>query len=100
MPTWAKVLLIVFVLLVLLVAGVVSFGVYVWRQHGPQLIESGKQTLTEGSEYGKTTDNQGCLTEGVARHRQSQGFGDLIKTNLFLRACLDASRPTPGFCDD
>ncbi|MCA1594076.1 MAG: hypothetical protein LC754_15780 [Acidobacteria bacterium] len=41
-----------------------------------------------------------CLTEGVARHRQSQGFGDLIKTNLFLRACLDASRPTPGFCDD
>jgi hypothetical protein len=24
----------------------------------------------------------------------------MIKNMLFMRACLDASRPTPGFCDE
>ena len=27
------------------------------------------------------------------------GLGELLKTNLFLRSCLDAARETPGFCD-
>ncbi|MGB8508792.1 MAG: hypothetical protein WCD76_10325 [Pyrinomonadaceae bacterium] len=100
MPTWAKVILIAVLVLVLCAAGVVGFGVYMWRQHGPQLIESSKRTMDEGGEYGGTTDNQGCVNEAVARHRKSEGFGDLIKTNLFLSACLDTSRPTPAFCDE
>ncbi len=100
MPTWAKVLLIIGALMLLLIVGVVGTGVYLWREHGPQFIAGTEKVMKEGNEYGAHTDNQGCLTEGVARHQKADGFSDLIQTNLFLRTCLEASRPTSGFCDD
>ncbi len=100
MPTWLKVILIIGVLILLLVMGLVGAGVYLWRQNGPQFVAGSQKAITEGNDYGRQTDNQGCLTESVARHQKAEGFGELIKTNLFLRACLEASRPTPAFCDD
>ena len=100
MPTWLKVLLVVVGILVVLVVGVVVVGVIVVRKYGPELVEAGKQTVAEGQEYGRRTDNEGCVNEAVARHSRSEGFGDMIKNTIFLRTCLDASRPTPGFCDD
>ena len=100
MPTWLKVLLIIGGILVVLVVGVVVASVIVVRKYGPELVEAGKQTVAEGQEYGRRTDNEGCVNEAVARHSRSEGFGDMIKNTIFLRTCLDASRPTPGFCDD
>jgi hypothetical protein len=100
MPTWIKVVLILGVLLVLLFVGAAVAVYFLARTYGPGLVEAGKQTYTEGVEYGRRTDNEGCLNEAVARHARGEGFGDLIKTNVFMRACLEASRPTPGFCDD
>jgi hypothetical protein len=94
-----KVLLIVGVLLVLLLVGVGVAAYLVARTYGPGLVEAGKQTYTEGVEYGRRTDNEGCLNEAVARQARAEGFTDMIKINVFMRACLEASRPTPGFCD-
>ena len=99
MPRWAKVLLIVGIVFVLLIAVLVGLGVYLWKQNGPQFIESARKAATEGREFGRERDNQACLMEAISRHKRSEGFGDLISTNLFLRGCLDASRPSPGFCD-
>jgi hypothetical protein len=99
MPTWMKVLLIVGVLLVMLIVGAVVVGYFVVRRYGPGLMEAGKQTYSEGVEYGRRTDNEGCLNEAVARQARAEGLADLIKNNVFMRACLEASRPTPGFCD-
>src|SRR5829696_4436584 len=99
MPTWMKVLLVVGVLLVLLIVGVVVAGYFLARTYGPGLVEAGKQTYGEGVEYGRRTDNEGCLNEAVARQARAEGFGEMIKNNVFMRACLEASRPTPGFCD-
>lgn len=99
MPTWMKVLLIGGVLLVLLLVGGAVAIYFLARTYGPGLVEAGKQTYGEGVEYGRRTDNEGCLNEAVARQARADGFGDLIKNNVFMRACLDASRPTPGFCD-
>lgn len=99
MPTWAKVLLIVGVLLVLLVLGGAVAIFFLARTYGPGLMETGKQTYEEGVEYGRRTDNEGCLNEAVARQARAEGFSDMIKNNLFTRACFEASRPTPGFCD-
>jgi hypothetical protein len=99
MPTWMKVLLVVGgLVLVLLVAAVVA-GFFVVRRYGPGLVEAGKQTFTEGAEYGQRTDNEGCLNEAAARQARIDGFTDMVKNSVFLRACLEASRPTPGFCD-
>jgi hypothetical protein len=99
MPTWLKVVFIIGGLFVVLVLGAVVAGVYLLKRYGPEVVEAGKQTINEAQEYGRRTDNEGCLNEAVARHNRSDGFTGMIKTNLFLRACLESSRPSPGFCD-
>ena len=100
MPTWLKVVLIVGGLLVVLGIAAAAGLFFVARKYGPGLIEAGKHSIDEGREYGRRTDNEGCLNEAVARHSRADGFGAIIGTNLFLRTCLEASRPTPHFCDD
>ncbi|HEX7315222.1 MAG TPA: hypothetical protein VF297_14945 [Pyrinomonadaceae bacterium] len=99
MPTWMKVLLVVGLLLVLLVVGAAVAIFFLARSYGPGLVEAGKQTYEEGAAYGRRTDQEGCLNEAVARQARADGFTDLIKNNVFMRACLEASRATPGFCD-
>lgn len=99
MPTWMKVLLVVGVLLVLLVLGAGVAIFFLARTYGPGLVEAGKQTYEEGVEYGRRTDQEGCLNEAVARHARAEGLTDMVKNTVFMRSCLEASRPTPGFCD-
>src|SRR3954466_4206744 len=99
MPTWLKVVLVVVGLFVVLaVVGVVGLF-YVAKKYGPGLMEAGKHSMDEGQEYGRRTDNEGCVNEAVARHARASGIGDMISNGIFMRACLEASRPTPGFCD-
>ena len=100
MPTWVKVLLIAVGLLALLSLAAAGLGVYLWREHGRGFVESTQKTMDEGREYGKHADAQGCLDEGLARHTRASGFGEIIGTNVFLRSCLEAARPTTGFCDE
>ena len=99
MATWLKVVLIIGAILVVLIAGVAGLGFYFWKKHGPEIVASGKQGIEEGRQFGEGTDNQGCVDEGVARQRKAVGMGELIKSGIFMRSCLDASRPTPNFCD-
>ena len=99
MPTWMKILLVVGGLLLFLTAAAVVTGYFVVRRYGPGLVEAGKQTFNEGAEYGRRTDNEGCLNEAAARHARVEGFGDMVKNGIFMQVCLEASRPTPGFCD-
>ena len=99
MPTWMKVLLIIGGLLVVLAVVVGVAGYIFVRRYGPGLLEAGKQTIADAQEYGRRTDNEGCLNEAVSRQAHAQGFTEIVKNGIFVRACLEASRPTPGFCD-
>jgi hypothetical protein len=99
MPTWLKVLLIVGGIFVVLVVGVLVVTVIVARKYGPAIVKNIEQAGEEAKEYGRRTDNEGCVNEAVARHARSEGLSDIFKNTIFLRICLDASRPTPGFCD-
>ncbi len=99
MPSWMKVLLVVGGLLLVLIVLAVVAGFFVVRRYGPGLVEAGRQTINEGTEYGRRTDNEGCVNEAVARQARVEGFRDMLRNNVFMRACLEASRPTPGFCD-
>jgi hypothetical protein len=56
--------------------------------------------MDEGRDYGRLTDNEGCVGEAASRHQRDHGIGAVINNNLFLNACLNASRPTPAFCDE
>jgi len=99
MPSWLKVVLIVGGLLLLLLVASGGVVVYLAMKHGPGLVEAGKHSLEEGAEYGRGTDEEGCVNEAAARHGRADGLTAIISTNLFLRSCLEASRPTPHFCE-
>jgi len=100
MKTWVKVVLVVGGLLVLLVAAAAFGLVYVARRYGPALVEAGKHSIEEGRDFGRGTDNEGCVAEAASRHQRDHSLTAVFNNNLFLNSCLPASRPTPGFCDE
>ena len=95
-----KGILISVVVVVLIGAIAIGLGVYWIKAHGGELMERSKQTLAEGQKFGKGTDNQGCVTETISRHKHNPGISGVLSTQLFLNACLQSSQPTPGFCDE
>jgi hypothetical protein len=100
MPGWLKALLVVVVIIVLLVVGAVVGGVVWWGRNKDKLMGRAKEVMSEGREYGRNTDNQGCVDESLARYKKEPGFTSVISTNIFNKTCLEASRPTTGFCTD
>ena len=99
MPTWLKVLLIVVLVMVLLVVGVVVAGGFWWMRNKDALISRAKEVVAEGQDFGRGTDNQGCVDESIARYKKEPGFTNAISIGIFMRTCLDNSKATPGFCD-
>src|SRR2546430_12000304 len=100
MPGWLKALLIVAVVIVVLVLGCIGAGVYYVSRNKDAWLARGKAVASEGRDFGRNTDNQGCVDESISRYKKEPGFTSAISTGLFNRACLDASRPTAGFCSD
>lgn len=100
MPGWLKALLVVAVIIVLLVVGVVVGGVVWWGRNKDKLVGRVKEVAIEGREFGRSTDNQGCVDETVSRYKKEPGFTAVISNSIFTRACLETSRPTPGFCSE
>jgi hypothetical protein len=100
MPGWLKALLIVVIVVVVLVIGVVGAGVlYVMRNKDAWMARA-KEVATEGKNYGNTTDNKGCVDEGVNRYKKDPGLTSVISNSVFMRTCLESSKPTAGFCDE
>lgn len=95
-----KGILISTAVVVVIIVIIVGVGIYWVATNGPALVEKSKQSLAEGQEFAKNTDNQGCLNESLTRHRADPSMGGAIKTQLFLTACLPLSRETPNFCKD
>ncbi|HEY0322428.1 MAG TPA: hypothetical protein VGC66_15840 [Pyrinomonadaceae bacterium] len=99
MSTTVKIILAVIVGFALLLFVIIGGAVYWWSQHSQEFLDAGKNAYKDGEEFGKKTDNRGCVAETIARHKVSPGFQTSIADNIFLRACLNKSRPTTGFCD-
>ena len=100
MPGWLKALLIVAIIVVLLIVGVVGAGVFWWMRNKDALMTRAKEVVTEGRDFGSHSDNQGCVDESISRYKKEPGFSSALSNSIFMRTCLDASRKTPGFCDD
>jgi hypothetical protein len=100
MPGWAKALIIVGLVIVLLVVGVVGAGVIWWSRNKDVLVARATAQVTEGRNAGKVTDNQGCVDQSISRYKAGPGFAGTIAAGLFMRACLETSSLTPGFCDE
>ncbi len=100
MPGWLKALLIVVVIVIVLVVGVVIAGVYWISRNKDAWIAKGKEVMTEGRDFGRKSDNQGCVDESISRYKKEPGFTSTISNGIFMRGCLESSQPTLGFCDD
>lgn len=85
----------------LLLAMIVLGAGYFWLQaQAPKFKAAGKAVLAEATEFGKSTDNQGCLEESLERDdRCDGGFRCHVLNNLFFLQCLKVSSPLAGFCD-
>jgi hypothetical protein len=53
----------------------------------------------EGTEFGKTTDQRGCLTEGLRRGKKITDITTQAGNREFVKGCLRSSQLTPAFCD-
>jgi len=100
MPGWLKALLIVLLIIIVLVVGAVVAGVYWVSRNKDAWLAKAKEVATEGRDFGRNADNQGCVDESISRYKKEPGFTSTISNAIFMRACLDSSRPTRGFCDD
>lgn len=54
----------------------------------------------EGREFGKTTEQRGCMEEGLKRAKVVKGYNinQVMYIKGFVEECLKAGRPTQGFC--
>src|SRR5712691_3326002 len=100
MPGWLKALLIVLAFIIVLVVGVIGAGIYWVSRNKDAWIAKGKAVVTEGRDFGRNSDNQGCVDESISRYKKEPGFTSAISNSLFMQSCLDSSRPTPNFCTD
>jgi len=87
--------------LLLIGAIVVVVGIFALNYLEKQLGESTQKFEVEGREFGKTTDQQGCISDGM---RRSASIGLLefsagIQLSAYVDACLETSKPTANFCD-
>jgi hypothetical protein len=83
-------------LLGIIVVGGVVYWVY---QNRERLVQSVEQVGEEAKELGAKTNNQGCLDEALSRHKRDKSITGQISTQSFLLVCLQASEPSPEFCD-
>jgi hypothetical protein len=100
MPGWAKALLITLAVILVIVIGAVVIGVVYVARNKDAWLAKGKEVMTEGRDFGRDSDNQGCVDQSVSRYKKEPGVGSAISTSLFMRACLQSSKPTPGFCSE
>ena len=91
------------ILVSLLLVGVVFVGcaaLLLWRYvdgHRAGWLEAGQTALQDGARDGAAMDDASCIEAGFARLRQDASLAGL-RSRLWLKGCVDASRPKDGAC--
>jgi hypothetical protein len=100
LPVWLKVVLVMLAIVIgLALIGVVA-GVIIYKRYGQEWISNARTQAKEGSAFGATTDEQGCLERVLGDYRAAPGAGKSIGATLFLSSCLRSCSETPKFCSD
>ncbi|MEQ1645332.1 MAG: hypothetical protein ABL959_17920 [Pyrinomonadaceae bacterium] len=95
-----KILIGVLGLLIFLAAVCVIGGYLGMNYLERNLQEAVKADVEEGKTYGKTIDQQACMTEGLRRSK-SMTFIELSKLSslgAFVEACIGVAKPVKDFC--
>ncbi len=98
-----KVVLIILGCVLLLCTGIAGAGFYWFSTSGRQMLEQvkndSKKVIEEGAVYGRSVDQNACLTESIKRVSADSSITNTMSATFFLTACLKTGKPTPGFCD-
>ncbi|HEV7698661.1 MAG TPA: hypothetical protein VGO43_00385 [Pyrinomonadaceae bacterium] len=82
----------------LVVAAVVGGSYYLFRRmDDPVLVKKRETARTDGTQFGKTTDQNGCMDKAYTLAAPTDSFD--MSSHYFTKSCLKASRPSPNFCD-
>src|SRR5256885_1843053 len=87
---------IVVLIIVVLVGGVLFLK---FSSAGRRMSERLDAMEAQGTEFGKTTDQQGCVKEGLARSKKIIDITSQVGNRDFVRGCLRSSQASAGFCD-
>ena len=100
MKTGTKIVIgvvITFLLIIgLLVGGFFGF-VFLTEQARKKHNQKVEQAKVDGSEFGKTTDHNGCMEKGFLRDADAKGESFYLGV-AFVGECLKSSKPIPDFC--
>ena len=98
-----KIVVIILGSVLLLCTGIAGAGFYWFSTSGKDLLKQVKsgteKAMQEGKELGKTSDKNACVAESIQRLEVDKSFTSAFSVTLFMNACLDNAKPTPGFCD-
>ena len=93
MPTWAKVLLtIILIIVALFVAG--GFLTYRWVMSNKDRIEAAHK---EGLAFGAGKDGAQCVD--AALDRMGRDMSSQIATRMFVAACLSTAKRSDALCE-
>ena len=88
---------------VLAVAAVCVVAVVVWLVYaGARMTKEAERQAAEGRSFGVTTDQRGCIDEGLSRAKTFRAIeiGSMVVNQTFVEKCLGTSKKTEGFCND
>jgi hypothetical protein len=86
---------------VVIVAAMAGGAWWWWKQNAERLEEAAAAAYDEGRKVGAALEERGCVDRAVERHRIADNRSILgtVRTNLFFRACLEASKVEAAFCE-
>lgn len=73
---------------------------YALSRYGKEIGEQAKQSQTDGENFGRSTNEAGCLKEALERKKKNSSITNIVSINVFLGTCLKEAEPSPGFCED
>lgn len=85
---------------VMIAAIVAGFSYYIVSdKEGGKLYHD---AVVQGPEFGKTTDQNGCIAEGLARLKgvAKPSISQISANDMFVRGCFETAKPVTEFCRD
>ena len=83
-------------LVALAIAGLGLAGFFFYQNFS----EKTEIAQSAGRVFGKTTDQKGCMTEGLSRALKTTKYDvvKLVENGEFVEGCFETSQPTADFC--